>query len=148
MECGTLEPDHYCEHPATASDMEEPEEALGRIIGEFVFDVAQYKGCGPSLLLRRYAVEAFVSVVRREAQDDRGRSGVLHPRPSSGSHHYIPEKRLLHGKTRQTESSLCLCGLRGKRFPPGFCLMNESSIGPISGNGWPSRGPKRDNVKR
>ncbi len=43
MECETLEPDHYSERPAIILDMEEPEEALGRIIGEFVFGVAQYK---------------------------------------------------------------------------------------------------------
>ena len=43
MECETLEAVHTGRHQAIVSDMEEPEGALGRIIGEFVFGVAQYK---------------------------------------------------------------------------------------------------------
>ena len=43
MECGVLEQDQYGEDPAIVSVIEEPEEALGRIVGGFVFGVARYK---------------------------------------------------------------------------------------------------------
>ena len=43
MECGIPEPAHSGQHSAIVLDLEEPEAAVGRIIGEFVFGVAQYK---------------------------------------------------------------------------------------------------------
>ena len=43
MECGVLQTDHCSDEPAIVSGIEEPEEALGRIVGGFVFGVARYK---------------------------------------------------------------------------------------------------------
>ncbi len=43
MECGIPEPAHSGQHSAIVLDLEEPEAAVGRIIWEFVFGVAQYK---------------------------------------------------------------------------------------------------------
>ena len=56
MECGTLEPDHCCEHPAIVLDTEKLGEALGRIIGDFVFGVARYKAAA-----RAYYFEVMLS---------------------------------------------------------------------------------------
>ena len=56
MECGVLEQDQYGEDPAIVSVIEEPEEALGRIVGGFVFRVSRYKAAA-----RGYYYEVMLS---------------------------------------------------------------------------------------
>ena len=94
-------PVHTGRHQAIVSDMEEPEEGLGRIIAEFVFGVAQYKAAA-----RGYYYEVMLSnhscpECGEKLRMMKRRSGVLQPRPSFGSYYDVPEKQVLRGQTCQ-----------------------------------------------